>query len=75
MMYAVTTTNTKPTSTEDFSDKVPTAASLAAGTYYVWYYAKAGADHTDSAISSTGIAVTVIAGNGSLTPMGNPTDL
>ena len=37
--------------------------------------AGAGADHTDSAISSTGIAVTVIAGNGSLTPMGNPTDL
>ena len=75
MMYAVTTTNTKPTSTESFSDKVPTAADLDAGTYYVWYYAKAGADHTDSAISSTGIAVTVIAGNGSLTPMGNPTDL
>ena len=75
MMYFVTTTNTKPTSTESFSDKVPTAADLDAGTYYVWYYAKAGADHTDSAISSTGIAVTVIAGNGSLTPMGNPTDL
>ena len=75
MMYAVTTTNTKPTSTESFSDKVPTAADLDAGTYYVWYYAKADADHTDSAISSTGIAVTVIAGNGSLTPMGNPTDL
>ena len=75
MMYAVTTTNTKPTSTESFSDKVPTAADLDAGTYYVWYYAKAGADHTNSAISSTGIAVTVIAGNGSLTPMGNPTDL
>ena len=59
MMYAVTTTNTKPTSTEDFSDKVPTAASLAAGTYYVWYYAKADVDHTDSEISASGIAVIV----------------
>ena len=58
-MYAVTTTNRKPTSTEDFSDKVPTAASLAAGTYYVWYYAKADVDHTDSEISASGIAVIV----------------
>jgi len=59
MMYAVTTTNTKPTATDVFSATVPTAADLAAGTYYVWYYVKADADHTDSAISSTGIAVTV----------------
>ena len=59
MMYAVTTTNTKPTATDVFSATVPTAADLAAGSYYVWYYVKADADHTDSAISSTGIAVTV----------------
>ena len=59
MMYAVTTTNKKPTSTEGFSATVPTAASLAAGTYYIWYYAKADADHTDSEISVSGIAVTV----------------
>ena len=59
MMYAVTTTNTKPTATDVFSATVPTAVDLAAGTYYVWYYVKADADHTDSAISSTGIAVTV----------------
>ena len=59
MMYAVTTTNTKPTSTDGFSAIVPTAASLTAGTYYVWYYVKADADHSDSEISSTGIMVTV----------------
>ena len=60
MMYKVTTTNTKPTSTSDFSDMVPTAASLTtAGTYYVWYYAKADTDHSDSDISSTAITVTV----------------
>ena len=59
MMYAVTTTNTKPTSTDGFSATVPTAASLTKGTYYVWYYVKADADHSDSEISSTGIMVIV----------------
>lgn len=59
MMYIVTTTDTKPTSTDGFSATVPTAASLPAGTYYVWYYVKADADHSDSKISSTGIMVTV----------------
>ena len=59
MMYIVTTTDTKPTSTDGFSATVPTAASLPAGTYYVWYYVKADADHTDSEISSTGIMVIV----------------
>ena len=59
MMYIVTTTDTKPTSTDGFSATVPTAASLPAGTYYVWYYVKADADHSDSEISSTGIMVTV----------------
>ena len=59
MMYKVTTANTKPTSTEGFSATVPTAESFAAGTYYVWYYAKADAKHTDSEISASGIEVTV----------------
>ena len=74
-MYAVTTANTRPTSTEGFSATVPTAATLAAGTYYVWFYAKADASHTDSEISASGIAVTVIATGGSLTPMDNQSDL
>ena len=51
MMYAVTTTNTKPTSTDGFSATVPTAEGRTAGTYYVWYYAKADADHSDSEIA------------------------
>ena len=51
MMYAVTNTNTKPTSTEGFSATIPTAQSLAAGTCYVWYYVKGDADHTDSEIA------------------------
>ena len=59
MMYIVTTTDTKPTSTDGFSATVPTAESLADGVYYVWYYVKADADHSDSEISSTGIMVTV----------------
>ena len=59
MMYKVTTANTKPTSTEGFSATVPTAKTLAAGTFYVWYYVKADATHTDSEISATAIAVTV----------------
>ena len=59
MMYEVTATNTKPTSLEGFSATIPTAATLAAGTYYVWYYVKADADHSDSEIAATAIAVTV----------------
>ena len=59
MMYQATTTNTKPTTTTGFSATVPTAATLAAGTYYVWYYAKADAQHTDSEIAATAIEVTV----------------
>lgn len=62
MMYKVTTANTQPTSTEGFSADVPTAKTLAAGTYYVWYYVKADDSHTDSEISATAIAVTVKAG-------------
>ena len=59
MMYKVTTTNTKPTSTEGFSATVPTAATLAAGTFYVWYYVKGDDTHADSEISATAITVTV----------------
>ena len=51
MMYAVTTTNAQPASTADFSATRPTAEGRAAGTYYVWYYAKADADHSDSEIA------------------------
>ena len=61
MMYKVTTANTKPTSTEGFSATVPTAKTLAAGTYYVWYYVKADDSHSDSEIAATPIEVTVTA--------------
>lgn len=59
MMYKVTNVNTKPTSTDGFDATVPTAATLAAGTFYVWYYAKADATHSDSEIAATAIEVTV----------------
>jgi len=59
MMYQVTTTNAKPTTTDDFSATVPTAAKLAGGPCYVWYYAKADAQHADSEIAATAIEVTV----------------
>ena len=58
MMYAVTTTNTKPTSTFPFGSKVPTAQSLAAGTFYVWYYVKADDTHADSDIAGS-VEVTI----------------
>lgn len=69
MMYKVTTTNTQPTSTDGFSETVPTAETLTdAATYYVWYYAKASdASHTDSDISATPITVTVTIGVTSIT--------
>ena len=51
MMYAVTTTNAQPASTAGFSATIPTAEGRTAGTYYVWYYAKADADHSDSEIA------------------------
>lgn len=59
LMYAVTTENTKPTSTEGFSADVPTAEGRTAGTYYVWYYVKADDSHIDSEISATAVSVTV----------------
>ena len=60
LMYAVTTTNTKPTSTAGFSDAVPTAKDItASGTVYVWYYVKADDSHSDSEIAATAIEVPV----------------
>ena len=60
LMYAVTTTNTKPTSTDDFSATVPTAQTItASGTVYVWYYVKGDDTHSDSEIAATPIEVTV----------------
>ena len=50
IMYKVTTENTKPTSTEGFSETLPTAQELPTGIFYVWYYAKGDAAHTDSEI-------------------------
>ena len=60
LMYAVTTGNTKPTSTDGFSGTVPTAQSItASGTVYVWYYVKGDDTHSDSEIAATAIAVPV----------------
>ena len=60
LMYAVTTTNTKPTSTAGFSDAVPTAKDItASGKVYVWYYVKADGTHSDSEIATTAIEVPV----------------
>ncbi len=61
MMYKVTTENTQPASTDGFSATVPTAEGCTASTYYVWYYVKADAYHTDSEISATAVAVTLAA--------------
>lgn len=60
LMYAVTTTNTKPTSTAGFSATVPTAKDItASGKVYVWYFVKADDTHTDSEIAATAIEVPV----------------
>ncbi len=60
MMYAVTTTNAQPASTANFSTTIPTAEGRAAGTYYVWFYAKADADHSDSEIGSVSVTLAVM---------------
>ena len=57
MMYQVTETDTQPTTTDDFSATIPTAEKLAAATYYVWYYAKADAEHSDSEIAAVKVTV------------------
>ena len=60
LMYAVTKTNTKPTSTAGFSDAVPTAETItASGKVYVWYYVKGDDTHSDSEIAATAIEVPV----------------
>ena len=60
LMYAVTTTNTMPTSTDGFSDAVPTAQTItASGKVYVWYFVKADDTHSDSEIAATAIEVPV----------------
>ena len=60
LMYAVTTTNTKPTSTDGFSATVPTAQTItASGKVYVWYYVKGDDTHSDSEIAATAIEVPV----------------
>jgi len=60
LWYAVTTTNTKPASTDGFSATVPTAQTItASGKVYVWYYVKADDTHSDSEIAATAIEVPV----------------
>ena len=60
LWYAVTTENTKPASTDGFSEAVPTAQGItASGKVYVWYYVKGDDTHTDSEIAATAIEVPV----------------
>ena len=60
LWYAVTTTNTKPASTDGFSDAVPTAKDItASGKVYVWYHVKGDDTHSDSEIAATAIEVPV----------------
>jgi len=74
LMYAVTTTNTKPASTDGFSDAVPTAQTItASGKVYVWYYVKGDDTHSDSEIAATAIEVTVKAFP--ITVTWNPSDI
>lgn len=58
MYYQMTTTNSKPTSTSGFSTAIPTGTN-AGSAYYVWYYVKGDSNHTDTAISSTAVNVTM----------------
>lgn len=64
MMYKSTTTNSKPSSTSGFSSTIPTGSNV--GTYYVWYYVQGDSNHTDTAISSTAISVSIGQGTGTL---------
>ena len=60
LMYKVTDENTKPASTDGFSEAVPTAKDItASGKVYVWYYVKGDDTHSDSEIAATAIEVPV----------------
>ena len=60
LWYAVTTTNTKPASTDGFSADEPTAQTItASGTVYVWYFVKGDDTHSDSEIAAKAIEVPV----------------
>jgi len=60
LMYQMTTTNTKPTSTDGFSATVPTAQTItASGKVYVWYFVKADDTHSDSEIAGP-VSVTLV---------------
>ena len=50
LMYTVTITNDKPTSTASFYEFEPSPNIQAGTTYYVWYYVKGDESHTDSEI-------------------------
>ena len=51
MMYAVTTTNAKPTDLTEFSETLPTATNITdAGTAYVWFYAEGANEYLNSDI-------------------------
>jgi len=52
LMYKVTTTNVKPTSTEGFSTSNPKGVENSGGNWknYIWYYIKGDDSHSDSEI-------------------------
>ena len=47
--YQMTTSDSKPISTSDFTAAIPTATNV--GTYYVWYYVQGDGNHNDTEIS------------------------
>ena len=50
LMYKVTTTNEKPTSTEGFSTNNPKGVEASSNKNYIWYYIKGDDTHSDSEI-------------------------
>ena len=54
LMYKVTTSSTKPESTDDFTTSIDQQTN--AGTYYLWYYVAGDASHSDTEINDTGIS-------------------
>lgn len=53
MMYKVTTTDTKPTSTTGFKTTIDQGTAV--GTYYLWYYIEGNASYNSTAINDVAI--------------------
>lgn len=65
LMYKVTTSNSKPTSTNGFKTTIDQGTNV--GTYYLWYYVEGDEDYYGTGINTMGISKTISPASASVT--------